>query len=378
MLCALLLSLLAASAAVAGEAVSEPSPAGKETSEPYATGDEAFEPSPAGDEVSETQVSSDYSGILTLFVENDLFLGRDDNFTSAVGISWVSNRSDRYRRKHIVNRMTRTFSFLPTVGSRRCRNFVGFTLGHEMYTPTDIEIRPAPADQQPYAGILFLDSAFYGMTDRSLHDLTLRLGLVGPASFAGETQRAIHRWIGSPIPQGWDDQLSNEPLLNVNYQWYRRLVRQTTPGKPHYDVTSRLGGALGNYFTGGIAGVVVRVGYRLPDNYGAASLRTGGASRFVGLDPPPRRKWKGYAFLGLSGFAVGRFLPADGNTVRDSPSVERDDFQANLASGFIIGYDRWLFSWTLNNLAGLSDLQLSPSEDFGTVTVSYFFRGKSN
>ena len=38
-------------------------------------------------------------------------------------------------------------------------------------------------------------------------------------------QRWIHEITGSPIPQGWDSQLSNEPLLNAYYQYNRRLSR---------------------------------------------------------------------------------------------------------------------------------------------------------
>ena len=54
-------------------------------------------------------------------------------------------------------------------------------------------------------------------------------------------------------------------------------------------------------------------------------------AELVGLTPA--RKWRFYAHLGGQFFGIARFLPTDGNTFKDSPSVERDDFAAAIARG---------------------------------------------
>lgn len=318
----------------------------------------------------------DYSGIFSAFIENDLFLNRDDNYTSGVGLSWTSNAAETYENSCFVPRLLRFASFLPGLGDPRYRSFAAFTLGQEIYTPTDIESPVPPPDQQPYAGVLFFDTAIYAHGTRSLHDFKLRVGCVGPCSGADQVQTWLHEKIGAPIPQGWDHQLQNELLLNLDYTWDRRLIRSTTPRKVHYDLSARVGGGFGNYYIGANGGLGVRVGYHLPDNYGAASFRTGGAASFVGLTPAPGRGWMGYFFAGVQMFRVVRFLPTDGNTFVDSPSVERDDVVANLATGFVVGYGRILFSWTLNNLGGITDFGESRSDDFGTLAFSYYFGRK--
>ena len=61
-------------------------------------------------------------------------------------------------------------------------------------------------------------------------------------------------------PQGWDNQLRNEPAVNlmVDHQW-RYYGRLTTLGLGT-DVTPHVGGALGNVFTYAATGATLRIG----------------------------------------------------------------------------------------------------------------------
>ncbi len=325
----------------------------------------------AGDAKPEPEVAgpadSRFSGVLTTYYENDVFFRNDDNYTAGVGVSWVSDEVGSYGPERFERRFVDAFSFLPKIGEDGYRGFASFTLGQEMYTPTDIESPVPPPDQQPYAGVLFLDSSVYAHNPRAMYEFKLRVGCVGPCSGAEQVQRTIHDWIGSPIPQGWDHQLSNELLLNFGFQFHRRSMR-----RDHQDLAIQVGGELGNYYTGANAGAVYRVGFGLPDTYSAASLRTGGASRFVGADRPPGRKWRAYLFVGVEVFGIARFLPTDGNTFADSPSVDRSDFVGSLATGFALGRGPLTLSWTRNTIEGFNDLSESRSQDFGTLMFSYY------
>jgi hypothetical protein len=325
-----------------------------------------------GQETAEKAVA-DYSGVFSFYHENDVYLSEDSNYTSGLGLIWVSNAAETYGERNLVSKMVRGASFLPSVGDEGFRSFVSFTLGHEIYTPEDIEAVPPPPDQQPYAGVIFVDTSVYGHSSRKMDSYTLKLGCVGPCSGAEQLQTKIHEWTGSPIPQGWDYQLGNEFIINLNYQHYRRIKRKVERGKVQYDVNWRAGGGLGNYYIGANIGVEARLGYGLPDSYGVSGRRSNGASSFVNAIPPPRRVWWGYAFAGFQGFAVGRFLPMDGNTFKDSPSVERENFTGNLTTGFVVGFRRVVFSWTLNNVNGLASLSNSKNNDFGAITFSFLF-----
>ncbi|HET6278872.1 MAG TPA: lipid A deacylase LpxR family protein [Candidatus Polarisedimenticolia bacterium] len=317
--------------------------------------------------------AADYAGILSFYHENDIYLSDDSNYTSGFGFTWVSNDEATYRERNLVRRMVRGGAFLPSVGDAGFRSYVSFNIGQEIYTPEDITAVPPPPDQQPYAGVLFFDTAVYGHSSHEMDAYTLRIGCVGPCSGAEQTQKAIHERVGSPIPQGWEYQLVNEFIINLDYQHYQRVKRKAERGSVQYDITWRGGGGFGNYYIGANLGIEVRVGYGLPDSYGVSGRRSSGASSFVGAVPPPRRVWWGFAFAGLQGFAVGRFLPTDGNTFQDSPSVERDDFTGNLTTGFVVGYRRFVLSWTLNNVSGLSALSNSSDDDFGALTFSFYF-----
>ena len=58
-----------------------------------------------------------------------------------------------------------------------------------MFTATDITDDDPPPTERPYAGGAFLDSTIYAMGESALHAYSLRIGFVGPISFAEQVQR---------------------------------------------------------------------------------------------------------------------------------------------------------------------------------------------
>jgi hypothetical protein len=44
----------------------------------------------------------------------------------------------------------------------------------------------------------------------------------------------------------------------------------------------------------------------------------------------------------------------------------------------VVGYGRVVFTWTLNNIGGITDFEDSRSSDYGTLTFSYFFGRKKS
>jgi len=54
--------------------------------------------------------------------------------------------------------------------------------------------------------------------------MEIQLGIVGPASFAEETQSLVHELLASQRPNGWDNQLKNEPGLAIIYERKLRLL----------------------------------------------------------------------------------------------------------------------------------------------------------
>jgi hypothetical protein len=259
------------------------------------------------------------------------------------------------------------------VESEGYRAYVQFRLGTEMYTPTDITSLEPPPGDHPYAGVIYVDSSLFSMSRVASHQFTLRLGLVGPATGAEQVQTWIHEIIDSPIPQGWDEQLGNEPIVNLYYHYNRRLLRRCPPDRFGLDFSWKGGAGLGNYYIGANLGLTGRIGYSLPDNYGVTPL-LGGAESLVGIEPP-RKRFQVYAFLSADSFGVLRWLPTDGNTFKDSREGNRDDWFLSLSGGIVVGYSRVLLSYRYHGIAGLQDPENFKTEnrnDFGTFLLTVF------
>jgi hypothetical protein len=61
------------------------------------------------------------------------------------------------------------WAFLPFVSDEGYATYASWTLGQEMHTPDDIRNPIPPEDDQPYAGVLYVDSLLYARKERWTH-----------------------------------------------------------------------------------------------------------------------------------------------------------------------------------------------------------------
>lgn len=265
-------------------------------------------------------------GTLTLQLENDLFYNIDRHYTNGVQASWTTARD-------AVPGWTREWARLVPFFAQDGHVRAVFSVGQNMYTASDINLPDPPESDRPYAGWLHGSVGLINETNRRMDQLQLTVGVVGPASLAEPTQKLIHRIVGSPKPRGWDTQLHNEPGLVLTYErsWRQDILAGDGFG---IDMMPHFGGAVGNVATYADAGLMVRAGWRLPADFGPARIQPSlpGAG-FFEHDVAHPIGW--YLFAGVSGRAVARNIFLDGNTFRDSRSVDRKilvgDFQAGMA-----------------------------------------------
>ncbi len=138
-------------------------------------------------------------------------------------------------------------------------DIVGWRVGQEIYTPSDIKLPPAaisPSDH-PYAGWL------YGGLFRATHFADgghlrygLDLGCLGPCGGGEWVQKRLHRIIDQPQPQGWSRQVRNEPGAVLYADYAPRRWRLNS----WLDLTPNVHGRFGNIFTDAGAGIVLRGG----------------------------------------------------------------------------------------------------------------------
>lgn len=275
-------------------------------------------------------------GTVSFVLENDLFYDTDRNYTNGVRLEWLSEPASA--PDWAVNG-ARQFPLFPDGGRVR----VSYAIGQNMYTPADIALAAPPPDDRPYAGWLYASVGVIAENGRVLDQFQLTLGMVGPASLAEQTQKLVHSIVGAPEPQGWDSQLKNEPGLILSYQRSWRDFYSESVSGFGFDVTPHVGGAVGNVFTYANAGLTLRVGTRLPRDYGPPRIQpslpgSGFFARQAGFG------W--YLFAGGEGRAVARNVFLDGNSFRKGSDVRKEPFVADFQYGFALTWEWLRLSYT--------------------------------
>ena len=123
---------------------------------------------------------------LTLTIENDLVTGSDNNYTNGLGVTWVSRDLDTYEPDSFVRKWARLWTFLPFVGDEGYDTYASWSLAQEMHTPDDITDPNPPENDQPYAGMLYVDSLLYARKEPP-RDEADRKAPPGPPVLKGET-----------------------------------------------------------------------------------------------------------------------------------------------------------------------------------------------
>ena len=278
------------------------------------------------------QDDEDRSGFWSLELENDLWGSEDDRFYTG---GWQFSYSSPDPPPAYLERISELVPFYASGTT----GYYGFNIGQKIYTPENIETSSLQENDRPYAGWLFVESfighRYYDRGDREkINGLILTLGIVGPAALGEETQRLIHTLTGTDDPEGWDNQLENEPGLNLTYLHKWRYIFDFDEPR-QYETSLHTGLTIGNVYSYASAGFMLRWGQHLKDDIGPPTIGPG----FPGLPAfNPNRQANWYLFAGFEVRAVARDIFLDGNTNVDSPSVDKEtlvgDFQFGAAIHF--------------------------------------------
>lgn len=248
------------------------------------------------------RLSAADGGGIGLRIDNDVFVGTDRYYTNGVKLSWTSvdfpSRRGGLKASDWDDSLSRSLAPFKGPG---CRAFMTIALGQNMYTPDDISQAEVSPEDFPYAGVSFLEFGFHAKCARRMDTLSVGIGIAGPYSLAEPVQKLIHELTGSSFPEGWRYQIDNQVLLNMGYGTRRKLSFRLPGPDWSGDVIGMLSASLGNAFTGGDAGVEIRFGWNLPDDFGASPGRPGGVG---GVTEPVAAGRRGHR-PGLFVFASG-------------------------------------------------------------------------
>lgn len=139
-----------------------------------------------------------YSSSVFITIENDaLSKSGDNDYTHGTGFEYITD------------------------------NFMHYKVGQNMYAPNDLSRSDHIVGDRPYAGFIYGGVGYEFFKDCNQY-LTnygeLDFGMIGPAAFAGHTQKFIHKILNCRDPKGWHNQLHNEFVVNgqwwTKYNWY--------------------------------------------------------------------------------------------------------------------------------------------------------------
>ena len=256
-----------------------------------------------------TLINNAVSSEISLTLENDILFRTDKYYTHGTLISY----SYHYFKE---------FLNLNIIAARH-------SIGQYIYTPSDISEFELIEDDRPYAGLLYIDNTILTKYKNSIYTYGFLIGVIGEHSFAEEIQTKFHDIINVQNPNGWDNQLNNEIVVNLSLFKRDLYVFENVEAIFYY------GGSIGNLNTQLNVGGILR------------SKNVWSDYDLLTIEPFPKyymeqvKKIKLGLFVGLEGSLVGYNVTLDGNMFSDSHSVDKKPFIMELFGGFNLSYDNY-------------------------------------
>ena len=320
------------------------------------------------------------SDTLTLYLENDAFAfdNNDRYYTHGTKISWISRDLSDYRDiATIPSWLHRIIERMPYVNDPGEQRSVSLSLGQNIYTPENKERSELILNDRPYAGLTYLGLGLHSKNPRRMDTLEFDVGIVGRHSYAEDSQTWIHNRIESSDPKGWTHQLHDEPIVNIYGERKWKALRTLSAEGFGFDFIPHAGIAVGNSYTGMNLGGQVRFGWNIPNDFGTYLIRSGSDSNAPVDDNDPRffqpfQRFGLHLFFAVDGNVVARNILLDGNTFRDSHSVDKKPFVADFIGGIGIIIHR--FKITYSYVYRTKEFETQREEqEFGAVSLSFTF-----
>ncbi|MFC4167083.1 lipid A deacylase LpxR family protein [Teichococcus aestuarii] len=303
----------------------------------------------------------DPKGTLNFALENDMFGGSDRYYTNGFQFAWRSPSADLPGPLDWLNDR---LGWLMGPGTLRW----GLAFGQSIYTPKDTErVAPDPRDR-PYAAYLYGAASLSRISEYTANLFELQLGVVGPSALGEFVQNNYHDIINIDQTNGWRSQLKDEPAITALYERKWRMPLGQVGGIDVEAIPSATI-SLGNVQTYAAAGGVLRLGQGLEADFGPPRIRPAlaGSASFQ-----PRQDFGWYVFAGLDGRAIARDIFLDGNTWRESRSVDKRILVGDAQAGVAVLWRGMRFAytqvWRSEEFYGQEGVQ-----SFGSLSVSFRF-----
>jgi len=199
--------------------------------------------------------------------------------------SYLLQGSDKYYTDGIFLYYRHALVVKDAAGSALQNKVLGFEMGQKIFNPQSGSIadqngvdQPGLIDR-PFAAYLYIGSSLnFLYKNESNLKFSVQLGTVGPNAKGKQIQDFVHDNFGFYHPSGWEYQVNNDLELNLSVEYNKLITRG-----PWIDVSLASYANLGNGFTGGGVGPLVRLGSFNQLFYSVSTQSTVTRSDFTGL-----------------------------------------------------------------------------------------------
>ncbi len=264
-------------------------------------------------------------------MENDADFRNDYSYTYGASIALLFLRED----------VEDSLLHIPFTDYKSQDNYISFSYAHQIFTPQDLEKSELITDDRIYAGYSYFQAGLYQSYEKNLKSLIMQIGVVGPSSGMEDIHKFIHDLIGSPQPEGWDNQLKNELALQLNYS-----TKDYIDTGKFLDLDSVIipeyGFELGNISTKAYTAALVRWGWNIPEDYGVSPIDGNSYSKIpLNSSVNYQNGWSFCFNFSAKANLVIRDIFLDGNSLQESHSVEKNYLRGDAGYGFSLAYDRY-------------------------------------
>ena len=314
----------------------------------------------------------DYFDIWSVNWENDAVVGTDKDYTNGFKVT-VSTPFGHLEESSLPPWSYPVFEHLPVLRTAGGQRALSLAIGQEIYNPDDTDRSELIKDDRPYAGFTYLSAGFHARRAERKDSWLFILGLIGPASKAEDIQNMTHDLLGVDRTMGWDHQLGNEVTVDAAFESQWRLWSYAPAHALGVALIPHAGVRLGTVRTYLNAGTELQLGWNLANNF--ASCPSAGQGCEIDststLSAPQTNRF--HFFITVDGKAVARDIFLDGNTFRNSHSVDKKNFVAEFTGGFSwqIGRARVTYAYVYRSKEFTTQ---KDNPRYGSLTVSWAFR----
>lgn len=313
-------------------------------------------------------------GALRLEYDNDVLVNSDDKFTSGISLQWHSDAAQSWSDVGVSGWRT-VGRHLPGMESPGLYKRTALAIGQNMQTPNDLSSTELITDDVPYAGSLGIELNWIAFDDDLFRGYALIVGVVGPSSGAEAVQKAIHDMIGAEEPMGWHNQIPDEPAINFNGMFKKKMYK--VEGRNHLsaDVAVNADFGLGTALTFAEAALELRAGWNVPIGFTFVPDPIGRSIAYDATIPHQQSRHTSiYASLVHRRVYMQHFVFLDGSLWRDTHSVDYDPWQRQTIIGLHFTQRRWgmhLSFW--DSSSNVSTPLAGSGNDFGTIAIEWRF-----